>query len=186
MNNEVIVTCAVTGAGDTVGKHPAIPVTPQQIADAAIEAATAGAAVAHIHVRDPETGKGSRDPRALPRSRRADARQQRGCRSSTSPPAWAAISRCGDPRARSSSAPTRIWSARSSGWCMSRSCCRRSARSIAARSISAMATLSLYRRQRSCAQGAKRIRELGREARAGGLRYRPSLVCQADAQRRSA
>ena len=63
MNTEVIVSCAVTGAGDTVGKHPAIPVTPKQIADAAIEAAKAGAAVAHIHVRDPETGKGSRDPR---------------------------------------------------------------------------------------------------------------------------
>src|SRR5262245_62497206 len=62
MNYEVIVTCAVTGAGDTVGKHPAIPVTPKQIADAAIEAAKTGAAVAHIHVRDPKTGKGSRDP----------------------------------------------------------------------------------------------------------------------------
>ena len=60
MNQEVIVTCAVTGAGDTVGKHPAIPVTPQQIADAAIEAAKAGAAIAHMHVRDPGTGKGSR------------------------------------------------------------------------------------------------------------------------------
>jgi uncharacterized protein (DUF849 family) len=63
MNNEVIITCALTGAGDTVGKHPAIPVSPQQIADAAIEAANAGAAVVHIHVRNPETGKGSRDPR---------------------------------------------------------------------------------------------------------------------------
>ena len=63
MNNEVIVTCAVTGAGDTVGKHPAIPVTPRQIADAAIEAGKAGAAIAHIHVRDPKTGKGSRDPK---------------------------------------------------------------------------------------------------------------------------
>lgn len=61
MNYEVIVTCAVTGAGDTVGKHPAIPVTPKQIADAAIEAAKAGATIAHCHVRDPETGKGSRD-----------------------------------------------------------------------------------------------------------------------------
>jgi len=61
MNTEVIVTCAVTGAGDTVGKHPAIPVTPQQIADAVIDSANAGAAVAHVHVRDPETGKGSRD-----------------------------------------------------------------------------------------------------------------------------
>ena len=62
MNNEVIVTCAVTGAGDTVGKHPAIPVTPRQIADAAIEATKAGASVVHCHVRDPKTGKGSRDP----------------------------------------------------------------------------------------------------------------------------
>lgn len=61
MNYEVIVTCAVTGAGDTVGKHPAIPVTPEQIATAAIEAAKAGAAIAHCHVRDPQTGKGTRD-----------------------------------------------------------------------------------------------------------------------------
>jgi L-cysteate sulfo-lyase len=38
MNTEVVITCAVTGAGDTVGKHPGVPVTPQQIADAAIEA----------------------------------------------------------------------------------------------------------------------------------------------------
>lgn len=62
MNNEVIVTCAVTGAGDTVGTHPEIPITPEQIANAAIEAAKAGAAVAHCHVRDPKTGKGNRDP----------------------------------------------------------------------------------------------------------------------------
>ncbi len=62
MNNEVIITCAVTGAGDTVGRHPGVPITPEQVADAAIEAAKAGAAVAHVHVRDPETGKGSRDP----------------------------------------------------------------------------------------------------------------------------
>ncbi len=62
MNSEVIITCAVTGAGDTVGKHPAIPVTPRQIADAAIEAAKAGAAIAHLHVRNPITGKPARDP----------------------------------------------------------------------------------------------------------------------------
>jgi uncharacterized protein (DUF849 family) len=62
MNYEVIVTCAVTGAGDTLGRHPGVPVTPEQIATAAIDAAKAGAAVAHIHVRDPDTGKGSRDP----------------------------------------------------------------------------------------------------------------------------
>lgn len=61
MNHEVIITCAVTGAGDTTGRSPHVPVTPRQIADAAIEAAKAGAAIAHLHVRDPETGKGSRD-----------------------------------------------------------------------------------------------------------------------------
>jgi len=61
MNNEVIVTCAVTGAGDTLGKHPEVPVTSEQISYAAIAAAKAGASVAHIHVRDPETGLGSRD-----------------------------------------------------------------------------------------------------------------------------
>ena len=63
MNWEVFVTCAVTGAGDTAGRSDRIPVTPAQIADAAVEAARAGAAVAHIHVRDPQTGRGARDPR---------------------------------------------------------------------------------------------------------------------------
>ena len=61
MREKVMVTCAVTGGGDTVGKHPAIPVTPEQIATAAIEARQAGAAIAHIHVRDPTTGVPSRD-----------------------------------------------------------------------------------------------------------------------------
>ena len=60
MNPNVIITCAVTGAGDTVGRHPAIPITPEQIANAALEAAEAGAAVVHCHVRDPKTGKGTR------------------------------------------------------------------------------------------------------------------------------
>ena len=76
MNYEVIVSCAVTGAGDTVGKSPLIPVTPEEVANAAIEAAKAGAAIAHIHVRDPETGKGSRDPelfkKAVDRIRSSD------------------------------------------------------------------------------------------------------------------
>lgn len=61
MNPKVIITCAVTGAGDTVGKHPAIPVTPEQIANAALEAADAGAAVVHCHVRNVKTGKGARN-----------------------------------------------------------------------------------------------------------------------------
>lgn len=62
MNHDIIITCAVTGAGDTVGKNPHVPVTPKQIADAVVQAANAGATVAHCHVRDPKTGKGSRDP----------------------------------------------------------------------------------------------------------------------------
>lgn len=61
MNFEAFVTCAVTGSGATTDKSPHVPVTPEQIADSAIEAARAGAAIAHIHVRDPETGKGSRN-----------------------------------------------------------------------------------------------------------------------------
>jgi uncharacterized protein (DUF849 family) len=61
VNWEVFITCAVTGVGDTVSRSDRVPVTPEQIADAAIEAAAAGAAVAHIHVRDPDTGKGARD-----------------------------------------------------------------------------------------------------------------------------
>jgi uncharacterized protein (DUF849 family) len=63
MNWDVFVTCAVTGAGDSTGRSNKVPVTPEQIAVAAIEAAKAGAAVAHIHVRDPATGKGTRDPK---------------------------------------------------------------------------------------------------------------------------
>ena len=62
MNNDVIISCAVTGAGDTTSRSNLVPVTPRQIADSAIEAAKAGAAVVHVHVRDPETGQGSRDP----------------------------------------------------------------------------------------------------------------------------
>ena len=62
MNTDVVITCAVTGAGDTVAKHPGVPVAPRQIAEAAIEAAKAGAAVAHCHVRDPASGKGARGP----------------------------------------------------------------------------------------------------------------------------
>ena len=62
MNYEVVVTCAVTGAGDTTDKSPHVPVTPEQVAESAIKAAQAGAAIVHLHVRDPDTGAGSRDP----------------------------------------------------------------------------------------------------------------------------
>ena len=60
MNWEVFVTCAITGAGDTTGRSDLVPVTPEQIAASAVDAARAGAAVVHIHVRDPETGRGAR------------------------------------------------------------------------------------------------------------------------------
>ena len=56
------ITCAVTGSGDSAGISDKVPVTPEQIAASALEAAQAGAAVVHIHVRNPETGKGARDP----------------------------------------------------------------------------------------------------------------------------
>ena len=59
MNNKVFISCAVTGSGDTASKHPDLPKTPEQIAKAAIESAKAGAAIAHIHVRE-EDGTPSR------------------------------------------------------------------------------------------------------------------------------
>ena len=61
MNREVFITCAVTGSGSTQDKSPHVPRSPQQIADSAIAAAKAGAAVVHCHVRDPETGAPSRN-----------------------------------------------------------------------------------------------------------------------------
>ena len=62
MNTEVFITCPVTGVGATTERSELVPVTPPQIADAALEAARAGAAIVHIHVRNPETGGPSRDP----------------------------------------------------------------------------------------------------------------------------
>ncbi|MFD2738402.1 3-keto-5-aminohexanoate cleavage protein [Sulfitobacter aestuarii] len=62
MNKEVFITCAVTGSGGTQDRSPHVPRSPEQIADSAIAAAKAGAAIVHCHVRDPETGAPSRDP----------------------------------------------------------------------------------------------------------------------------
>lgn len=68
---KVIVSCALTGAIHTPGMSPHLPVTPDEIAQSAIEAAQAGAAILHLHARDPETGQPSPDPglyaRFLPR-----------------------------------------------------------------------------------------------------------------------
>ena len=61
MNKNVFITCAVTGSGGSQDRSPHVPRSPQQIADSAIAAAKAGAAVVHCHVRDPETGAPSRD-----------------------------------------------------------------------------------------------------------------------------
>ncbi|AXC48833.1 3-keto-5-aminohexanoate cleavage protein [Paracoccus suum] len=62
MNKDVFITCAVTGSGATQDRSPHVPRSPAQIAESAIEAARAGAAIVHCHVRDPETGKPARDP----------------------------------------------------------------------------------------------------------------------------
>jgi uncharacterized protein (DUF849 family) len=59
MQRKVMISCAVTGSADTPGRNPAVPVTPEQIAHSAIDAAKAGAAIVHIHVRDPKTTKPS-------------------------------------------------------------------------------------------------------------------------------
>ena len=61
MQRKVIISCAVTGSADTPGRNPAVPVTPQQIAQSALDAAKAGAAIVHIHVRDPKTTRPSMD-----------------------------------------------------------------------------------------------------------------------------
>ncbi len=61
MNREVFITCAVTGSGATQDRSPHVPRSPEQIADSAIDAAKAGAAIVHCHVRDPETGTPRRD-----------------------------------------------------------------------------------------------------------------------------
>jgi uncharacterized protein (DUF849 family) len=61
MQRKVMISCAVTGSADTPGRNPAVPVTPEQIAQSSIDAAKAGAAIVHIHVRDPATTRPSMD-----------------------------------------------------------------------------------------------------------------------------
>lgn len=62
MNKDVFITCAITGSGSTQDRSPHVPRSPAQIADSALKAAWAGAAVVHCHVRDPQTGAPARDP----------------------------------------------------------------------------------------------------------------------------
>ena len=63
INTSVFITCAITGSGSTQDRSAEVPRSPEQIANSAIAAAKAGAAVVHCHVRDPETGVASRDPK---------------------------------------------------------------------------------------------------------------------------
>jgi uncharacterized protein (DUF849 family) len=60
-NNKIVITVAVTGSIGDKSRHPALPVTPKEIADSAMEACSAGASVVHVHVRDPETAEPSMD-----------------------------------------------------------------------------------------------------------------------------
>ena len=60
---DVFITCAITGSGGTQDRSPHVPRSPEEIANSAIAAARAGAAIVHCHVRDPETGVPSRDPK---------------------------------------------------------------------------------------------------------------------------
>src|SRR5258708_27024650 len=75
LNDKVIITCAVTGAIHTPSMSPYLPVTPEEIAEAAVGAAEAGAAIVHLHARDPQTGKPDQTPEAfgrfLPRIKQA-------------------------------------------------------------------------------------------------------------------
>ena len=83
---KVIVTCAITGSIHVPSQSPYLPITPEQIAENAIGAAGAGAAILHLHARDPETGQPTPDPGRLPA---VPAAHQGGAPtpSSTSPPA---------------------------------------------------------------------------------------------------
>ena len=161
VNHEVIVTCAVTGAGDTVGRHPAIPVTPKQIAEAAIEAARAGATVAHCHVRDPATGKPSRDV-ALYREVVERIRE-----SDTDVIINLTAGMGGDLEIGKGEQPLEFGAGTDLVGPLERlrhvECCRKSALWTAAPSISATATTSTSPPLRNCA-GARRITELGVKA----------------------
>src|SRR5260221_3058250 len=65
--NKVIITCAITGSIHTPSMSPYLPITPDQIADSAIGAAEAGAAIVHLHARNPETGRPDQSPEAFGR-----------------------------------------------------------------------------------------------------------------------
>src|SRR6478672_10624955 len=78
-NGKVIITCAITGSIHTPSMSPYLPVTPNDIVDSAFEAAEAGAAILHLHARDPETGRPDQRPgvRAVPRTHQAGHQRRR-------------------------------------------------------------------------------------------------------------
>jgi uncharacterized protein (DUF849 family) len=75
MARKVMISCAVTGSADTPGKNPAVPVTPEQIANSCLDAAKAGAAIVHIHVRDPRPPSPAWTRRSTARRSNASARR---------------------------------------------------------------------------------------------------------------
>ncbi len=170
MNPKVIITCAVTGAGDTVGKHPAIPVTPEQIANAALEAADAGAAVVHCHVRNPKTGKGARNVELYAEVvERIRAKNKTVIINLTAGMGGDVEIGPGENPRKFNEANTDLVGP------VERllhvpNCAPKSARSIAARSISATATPSWCRRRRNCAN-----RRNSSSPMASSLRWRFSI-----------
>jgi uncharacterized protein (DUF849 family) len=89
-NRKVIITCAVTGSIHTPSMSPHLPITPQEIADAAVGAAEAGAAIVHLHARDPVDGHPTQDPGFSANS----SRISRGAATSSSTPRRGAPRRC--------------------------------------------------------------------------------------------
>ncbi len=185
MNNEVIVTCAVTGAGDTVGKHPAIPVTPKQIADAAIEAAKAGATVCHMPCARSGNRQGRRDVKLYREV--VDRIRSSGVDMIVNLTAGMG----GDLEIGAGEDPMKFGpNCDLVGPLDAPRACRRTA----AGNLHARLRHAQFRRRRPdlCldAEAAARRRQAhagaGREAGAGSLRHRPSLVRQADAQGRPA
>src|SRR5918997_5978252 len=99
-SRKVIITCAVTGAIHTPSMSPHLPVTPEEIADAAVGAAEAGAAIVHLHARDPATGRPDQTPEAFARFLPV-IRQRSGCvvNLTTGGAPWISVGERGPPAA---------------------------------------------------------------------------------------
>ena len=84
---KVIVTCAITGSGHTPTMSPHLPITVDEIVDQSVEAAEAGAAIVHLHARDPQDGRPTRRPGDVPRVRQAGSRSAATSSSASRPAA---------------------------------------------------------------------------------------------------